>query len=148
MAADDDVRGELAENACSVLMKCLWLARLARPDLLKPIGDLSTQVQNWTKNCDRQLFRMMCYIHTTADYRLVGRVGDPKEKLKLRLYADADFAGCRLTARSTSGGFLVLVGPNTFFPLTWLSKRQTSVSRSTTESEVVALANCFCGEAW
>ena len=55
-------------------------------------------------------------------------------------HVDADFAGDTKDARSTSGGYLVLVGPNTFFPLTWLSKRQTSVSRSTTESEVVAMA--------
>ena len=35
---------------------------------------------------------------------------------------------------------MVLCGPNTFFPLAWVSKRQTSTSRSTTESEVVSLA--------
>ena len=33
LAVDDNSRGELAGVACSVLMKCLWLARLARPDL-------------------------------------------------------------------------------------------------------------------
>ena len=36
-AADDQVRGELAESACSVLMKDLWAARLGRPDLTKAI---------------------------------------------------------------------------------------------------------------
>ena len=35
---------------------------------------------------------------------------------------------------------MVLYGPNTFFPLAWVSERQTSTSRSTTESEVVSLA--------
>ena len=70
-----------------------------------------------------------------------------RKDLRLSLYVDADFAGCRLTAKSTSGGFLVLKGPNTFFPLSWVSKRQTSVSRSTTESEVVSLAFSLFGEA-
>jgi len=38
-------------------------------------------------------------------------------------------------------GVLILYGPNTFFPLAWVSKRQTSTSRSTTESEVVSLVH-------
>ena len=31
-----------------VLMKCLWLGRLACPDIVKPIGDLATQFQKWS----------------------------------------------------------------------------------------------------
>ena len=42
---------------------------------------------------------------------------------------------------------LVLKGPNTFFPLAWVSTRQTSVSRSTTESEIVSLAHSSFQEA-
>ena len=63
------------------------------------------------------------------------------------LYVDADFGGEALNVRSTSGGYLVLAGPKTFFPLMWLAKRQTSTSRSTTESEVVALAESLFHEA-
>ena len=59
---------------------------------------------------------------------------------------DADFAGER-DANSTSGGFLVLSGPHTHFPLAWVSKRQTSVSRSTTEAEIVSLAYSLYQEA-
>ena len=46
---DEDSRGELAPKACSILMKALWLARLSRPDILKPINDLATKVQAWTR---------------------------------------------------------------------------------------------------
>ena len=31
--ADEETKGELAPNACRILMKALWLARLARPDI-------------------------------------------------------------------------------------------------------------------
>ena len=34
---------------------------------------------------------------------------------------------------------MVLVGPNTFVPLTWMCKKQTAVSHSSIESEIVAL---------
>ena len=137
---DDQSAGELAPNACKLLMKALWLGRLARPDIIKPIGDLATAVQKWSRNHDRQLARLIAYIHSTTLYRLVGVIKDNPQDLHFALYADADYAGER-DAKSTSGGFLVLKGPNTHFPLAWLSKRQTSVSRSTTEAEVVSLTS-------
>ena len=143
---DEEAKGELAPNACKILMKALWLGRLARPDIIKPINDLATKVQSWSRGDDKRLLRLIQYINSTPQYRLVGTVQDSPTDLELQLYVDADFAGDRLTGKSTSGGFLVLTGPNTFFPLAWVSKRQTSTSRSTTESEVVSLAHSLYQE--
>ena len=137
---DEEVRGELAPNACRILMKALWLGRLARPDIVKPINDLATKVQCWSRAEDKKLLRLAQYIAAIPHYRLAGTVNDAPEELELQLYVDADFAGEKSDARSTSGGFLVLRGDATFFPLAWVSKRQTSTSRSTTESEVISLA--------
>ncbi len=137
---DEEARGELAPNACPILTKALWLGRLARPDIVKPINDLATKVQSWSRAEDKKLLRLIQYIAATPHYRLAGTVNDVPEDLELQLYVDADFAGEKSDARSTSGGFLVLRGIGTFFPLAWASKRQTSTSRSTTESEVISLA--------
>ena len=63
--SDDDVKGELAPNACKILMKALWLGRLARRDIIKPIRDLATQVQKWSRNTDKQLHRSVCYINSS-----------------------------------------------------------------------------------
>ena len=128
-------------------MKDLWLARLSRPDIQNPICYLATHLQIWSKNDDKRLYRLMCYMNSSAHYRLVGRVNDPPDKLKLLLFVDADFSGETDNAKSTSGDWLVLAGPNTWFPLMWLSKRQTSTSRSTTEAEVVSLAASLFSEA-
>ena len=147
LTEDDNARGELADEACKVLMKCLWVARLARPDLLKPVIALARNVSCWSRNCDKGLYRLMCYMSSSAHYRMIGVVDDNPEDLHLRLYVDADFAGEREDAYSTSGGWLVLCGPRTYFPLTWVSKKQSSVSRSTTEAEVVALSYSLFKEA-
>ena len=144
--SDDDVKGELPPNACKILMKALWLGRLARPDIVKPIGDLATHVQKWSRNHDKQLHRSICYIDSSKTHRLVGTIRDDPSELHLALYVDADFAGEKADAKSTSGGYLVPKGPNSFFPLAWLSTRQTSVSRSTTESEIVSLAHSLYQE--
>ncbi len=42
------------------------------------------------------------------------------------------------TSRSTSGGFVELIGASSFLPLDWFSKRQSATSHSTTEAELVA----------
>ena len=54
------------------------------------------------------------------------------------MYADADFAGCKRSGRSTSGAFFRLAGPDTFFPIQPHSKKQTAVSHSTPEAEIVS----------
>ena len=75
------------------------------------------------------------YLLATQDK---GLILHPTTDLHLDMYVDADFAGDRLDCKSTNGGFLVLWGPNTFFPIAALSSRQTSVSHSTPEAEIIA----------
>ena len=65
-----------------------------------------------------------------------GFIGDDISACKLWLFADSDHAG-EHDSKSTSGGFLALVGPNTYFPLAAFSKKQTSIALSSTEAEVV-----------
>ena len=89
----------------------------------------------------------MCFMKSTAHYRLCGHIHDAVDALKLLLFVDADFAGNTDNAKSTSGGYLVLAGPSSWFPLSWLSKRQSAVSRSTTEAKVVSLAASLHTEA-
>ena len=60
------------------------------------------------------------------------------EKLEFVVYSDADFAGDLETRRSTIGVFACLRGPNSFVPLAATSKRQSCVSHSTPEAEIVA----------
>ena len=119
-------------------MKMLYAAMLARFDLLKAVQALATKVSKWDHACDRKLHRLVCYINSTLDYRLIGHIGDPPESLEIALYSDADFASCLETSKSTSGVLIALKGPNTFFPLNASSKKQTCVSHSTPEAEIVA----------
>ena len=65
-------------------------------------------------------------------------MGDSAERLKLVVYADASFAGDTRDSKSTSGGLLCLVGPRTFVPLNWICKKQSAVSHSSTEAEIIA----------
>ena len=74
-------------------------------------------------------------------------IRDPPEQLNLSLYCDADFGGDIKSMRSTSGFILAVAGPSSIAPVSWSSKRQSVVARSTTESEFVSLSSALFSEA-
>ena len=91
---DSFVRGELSEKASSILMSILYTARLARFDLLRPVCALASCITRWTPQCDRMLYKLICYINSTKyTVFMTGFVGDELKHCELRLYTDADLAG-------------------------------------------------------
>ena len=135
---DDGNRVSLAPHATSILMKLLYAARIARFDLLRSINMLARNVNKWTSNDDARLHHLMCYVNSTLDKRMIGWVGDPIATLSIGIFADADFAGCGETLRSTSGSHMHVQGKHTRFPIAGGSKRQGCISHSTPEAEIVA----------
>ncbi len=119
-------------------MKIMYIARFARPDLPRAVGVLSTMITKWDTLCDRKLFRLIKYINGTTQWRQIGFVGDGPDDVSLGLFSDADFAGDRADMRSTSRVFLALYGPHSSSLSQHRTTKQTAVSHSTVEAEIVA----------
>ena len=66
-------------------------------------------------------------------------MGNTAKQYRLGLFQDSDFAGYLEDSKSTSGGTLCIFGSHTFVPISWICKKQTSVSHSSTESEIISL---------
>ena len=66
-------------------------------------------------------------------------MGNIAKQCRLGLFQDSDFAGDLEDSKSTSGGTLCIFGSHTFVPMSWMSKKQTAVSHSSTESEIISL---------
>lgn len=145
--SDWESRGMLADSASRILMKILWAARLCRPDFMKVIGDLTKRLTTWSVADDKRLHRLMGYVKHSKGHKLLGKVGDKSEDLKLCLYTDADHCSGIDHTKSTSGMMMAVEGPNTWFPLTWASRRQTATARSTTEAEMISLGAGLFSEA-
>ena len=127
---DWETEGVLKSISSKVLMKILYGARTCRWDLLHAVNSPAREVTKWNKNCDVRLHKLMCYIKQSSQHCLEAWIGDPPDKLKFVAWCDADFAGDVRASKSTSGAYLALVGPNSFFPVSSLCKKQSVVSLS------------------
>jgi hypothetical protein len=67
-----------------------------------------------------------------------------RKRLSLISYTDADWAGCIDDRRSTSGAMFYLGE----YLVSWLRKKQSSVSLSTTEAEYIAATTCCTQVLW
>nr|GEU90900.1 hypothetical protein [Tanacetum cinerariifolium] len=108
---------------------------------LTPIDTESKQGSDGDPVFDQTLYRSLAgslqilrYVRGTLDYGL--QLFSPSTTY-LVAYFDADWVGCPTTRRSTSGYF-VFLGNNL---LSWSSKRQPTLSRSSAKAEYCGVAN-------
>ena len=122
--------GELWHVCSHIVLKCLYLARIGRLDILWSVNKLARSITKWTKTCDKRLNRFFKYIHLTCEYKQYCNVGNIAKQCRLGLFQDSDFAGDLEDSKSTSGGTLCVFGSHTFVPISWMCKKQTAVSHS------------------
>ena len=133
----------LLENCNVYALKWFWNAyiwhELDGPIFYGQWISLHDQSQKWTKACDKRLNRLISYDHHTSEYKQYCHVGNTAKQCRLGLFQDSDFAGDLGDSKSTSGGTLCFFGSHTFVPMSWMCKKQTAVSHSSTESEIISL---------
>ena len=130
---------ELSQVCSQIVLKCFYLARIGRPDILWSVNKVARSITKWTKACDKRLNRLISYIHHTCEYKQCSYVGNTAKQCRLGLFQDSDFARDLVDSKSTSVGTLCIFGSHTFVPTSWMCKKQTSVSHSSTESEIISL---------
>ena len=137
----DDVEsvGEWSTVCSQIVLKCFYLARIGRPDIPWSVQKLARAVIKWTRACDRRLARLISYIHHMSEYKQDCHVGNTAQQCRLGLFQDFDFARDLADSKSTSGGILFIFGSHTCVPKSWMCKKQTSVSHSSTEAEIISL---------
>ena len=127
--------GELSNTCSQIVLKCLYLARTGRPDILWSVNKLARSITKWTKAWDKRLNRLIIIRVNTNSIVM----------WEILLNADWDCFKI-LTSREIlkiqnplSGGTLCVFGSHTFVPISWMCKKQTAVSHSSTESEIISL---------
>ncbi len=124
-----------------LLGRVMWGQLATRPDLCFPVSLLARFQSNPGLEHWKALLHVLGYVKGTMD---VGIAFSRDQPLTPIGFVDADYGGCRDTARSTSGYVFTMAGG----PICWSSKRQATVALSTVEAEYVSLTRAAQQMMW
>lgn len=107
-----------------------YLPTIARPDLAYAVSLIGRYNANPEQQHMDAVTRAYAYLVNTTAYG----IHYTQDKPELAGYVDSDYGNCPDTSRSTTGWVFILAGG----PISWASKRQQTVSLSSTEAEYMA----------
>ncbi|KAK1433709.1 hypothetical protein QVD17_10624 [Tagetes erecta] len=120
--------------------KLIYLT-LTRPDISYTVGCLS---QFMHKPLDSHLKTAMRLLRYLKESPGKGCLFSKNDSFKLTAYADSDWGKCLATRRSISG-YCIYLGNSL---VSWKSKKQSTVSRSSAEAEYRAMTVAGCEVIW
>jgi hypothetical protein len=114
------------------IVGALQYLTFTRPDIAFSVHQVCQFMQNPMVSHFTAVKRILRYLKGTLHVGISYTKGD----LQLKAFSDADWAGDPNDRRSTTG-LVIFLGDN---PISWSSKKQQTVSRSSTEAEYRALS--------
>lgn len=119
----------------------LLYLQATRPDITYSVNILSQFVADPRRNHLDALHRVLRYLKGTIGQGvLFPKAGHPH----LTTFCDSDWLGCPYTRRSRTGYLIMLGGA----PISWKTKKQSVVSRSSAEAEYRAMASTVSEILW
>ncbi|XP_057520729.1 uncharacterized mitochondrial protein AtMg00810-like [Amaranthus tricolor] len=112
-----------------------------RPDLAFTVQHLSQFLQEPREPHVAALHHALRYIAATVGQ---GILLNSSGQLILQAFSDSDWAACPNTRRSVTG-YVLMLGCS---PITWKSKKQSTVSKSSSEAEYRAMYSAASEVAW
>lgn len=112
-----------------------------RPDLSYTVQTLSQYMQHPTTAHFDALRHTLNYVASTSGQGILLLATD---QLSLRAFSDSDWASC-LDSRRSVTGYLMLLGSS---PISWKSKKQHTVSKSSAEAEYRAMCSAAAEIEW
>lgn len=119
----------------------LFYLTVTRPDLAYSVHILSQFLQAPKNEHWEAALRVVRYLKGSPGQGILLRADSP---LSLTGWCDSDWAACPLTRRSLTG-WLVFLGHS---PISWKTKKQQTVARSSAEAEYRSMASITCELKW
>lgn len=137
----DDNDPPVDEGRYRRLVGRLSYLTVTRPDLVYAVNTLCQFSSSPRQSHMQAAERIVRYLKATLGQ---GILLNTTNQLQLTSYCDADWGGCQMTRRSCTG-YLTMLGGS---PVSWRSKRQTVVARSSAEAEYRAMASTVSEIIW
>jgi hypothetical protein len=115
----------------------LYLVKHSRPDIANAVRNLSKVMDGATEAHQKILYRTIKYVVDTRDKSLIMKPVNTKGRFwEISAYSDSDWASMENNRKSVTG-FVVFVNG---VLISWKSKQQEVIAKSSTEAEYIALA--------
>jgi hypothetical protein len=137
LSKDDDSKSIDQRQYRSMISSLLYVTA-SRPSVMQAVGQVARFQEAPKESHVLAVKRIFRYLKGTKEFGLWYLKG---KDLSLIPYTDADWAGCIDDQRSTSGAAFYLGE----CLVSWLSKKQSSVSLSTAEAEYIAAKMLYIG---
>ena len=122
------------------MVGALQYITLTRPDISFVVNQVCQFLQSPTNAHMVAIKRILWYLKGTITSELIFTSGSCKQTA----YCDSDWVGCP-NDRCSTQGFYIFLCQN---PISWSSKKQTIVARSSTEAEYRSLASTMTEICW
>lgn len=129
------------ESMFRSIVGALQYVVITRPDIAFSVNKVCQYMHKPLDTHFKAIKRILRYLRGTLDY---GLQFTRNSKLLLEGYSDASW-GSDIDDRRSTSGFCVFFGGN---PISWSSRKQKVVSRSTAEAEYRSLAHVTAEIAW
>ena len=123
-----------------IVGKLIYLS-ITRPDISFAVQFLSQFMSHPTDAHMKEVVHLLRYLHATPDH---GLLFSHSSDFQLRAFCDSDWGSCPISRKSVTG-YAILLGQSL---ISWKSKKQGVVSRSTAEGEYRAMATTCCERTW
>ncbi|KAF5464057.1 hypothetical protein F2P56_014168 [Juglans regia] len=114
---------------------------LTRPYIFFAVNKICQFIHSPKTSLWSAVKRVLLYVKGAINFRLLFK---PQRGLHLQTYSDADWGGCPENMRSI-GGFFIYLGSHL---ISWSSKKQSTVARSSTEAKCKSLASAAAETIW
>ncbi|XP_074351979.1 secreted RxLR effector protein 161-like [Apium graveolens] len=114
---------------------------ITRPDIAYAVHILAQFMAAPKPQHLQDAYKLLRYIKGTCGQ---GLLLSASSTVQLTAYCDADWGSCKITRRSVTG-FCITLGGSL---ISWKSKKQPTVSRSSSEAEYRSMADTTCEIVW
>ncbi|OMP11238.1 Reverse transcriptase, RNA-dependent DNA polymerase [Corchorus capsularis] len=129
------------DNEFRKIIGSLQYLTLTRPDICYAVNKLSQFMHKPTTLHLQALKRVLRYLKGTIQH---GFFISPTAKPTITVYTDSDWAG-NIDNRKSTSAYIIYYGKT---PISWCSKKQKTVARSSTEAEYRAIAMSVSELTW
>lgn len=123
------------------IVGALQYVTITRPDISFCVNKVSQYMQNPLDNHWKAVKRILRYLKGTINHGLILK---SSHTLNINAYADADW-GTDSDDRKSTSGYCIYLGKN---PVSWSARKQSMVSRSSTEAEFMCVASAAAEVMW